>query len=99
MQFLKILFWVISVVVLLIFAHANWLPVSISLWSGMVLVTKLPLLILVSILIGFLPAYILLRTERWRTTRRLATMERNMTGLTSAMPGAETGASATPLEP
>jgi uncharacterized integral membrane protein len=77
MHFLKTLFWVIAAIILAAFAHGNWSPVAISLWAGLVLETKLPLVVLGSILIGFLPPYIMLRATRWRTRRRLEEIERN----------------------
>ena len=78
MQFLKTLFWVIAIIILAAFAHANWTTVSINLWAGLVMETKLPLVVLVSILIGFVPTYAVLRTARWRMRRRLDNIERNM---------------------
>jgi uncharacterized integral membrane protein len=77
MQFLKTLFWVIAAIILAAFAHGNWSPVTISLWAGLVLETKLPLVVLGSILIGFLPPYAMLRATRWRARRRLEEIERN----------------------
>lgn len=71
MQFLKTLFWVIAVIILAAFAHANWVPVTISLWSGLVLETRLPVVVLGSILAGFVPPYAMLRATRWRVRRRV----------------------------
>jgi putative membrane protein len=76
MRFLKTLFWVIAAIIVLAFSHANWTDVSINLWAGMVMVTKLPVLMILSVLIGFLPTYVLLRTARWRMRRRIDTGER-----------------------
>jgi len=78
MQFLKTLFWVIAAIILAAFAHANWTTVAINLWAGLVMETKLPLVVLVAILIGFLPTYAMLRTARWRMKRRLDNIERTM---------------------
>jgi len=78
MHFLKTLFWVILAIILVAFAHGNWTPVTIGLWAGLVLETKLPLVVLASILIGFLPTYIMLRATRWRMQRRIEA-ERNAT--------------------
>ena len=77
MQFLKILFWAILAVVLAAFAHANWVPVTIRLWADLVMDIKLPVLVLLAVLLGFLPTYAVLRAERWRSKRRIASMERN----------------------
>ena len=77
MHFLKTLFWVIAAVIVMAFAHGNWTEVTIGLWAGLVMKTKLPVIVLGSILIGFLPTYIMLRATRWRMQRRIDNIERN----------------------
>ena len=75
MSFLKTLFWVIFLVGFVVFAVNNWQPVSVRLWGGLWLDTKLPALIGLSFLIGFVPLYILHRTNNFRLRRRIATLE------------------------
>ena len=75
MSFLKTLFWVIFLVGFVVFAVNNWQPVSVRLWGGLWLDTKLPALIALSFLIGFLPLYILHKTQSFRLRRRIATLE------------------------
>jgi lipopolysaccharide assembly protein A len=75
MSFLKTLFWVIFLVGFTVFAINNWQPVSIRLWGGMWLDTKLPALIGLSFVAGFLPLYIWHRTQGFRFKRRIATLE------------------------
>ena len=75
MSFLKTLFWVIFLVGFVVFAVNNWQPVSVRLWGGLWLDTKLPALMGLSFLIGFLPLYILHRTHNFRLRRRIATLE------------------------
>ncbi len=77
MQFLKTLFWVIFAVIVVVFSLRNWAPVSINLWSGFMLDVKLPVLLIIGMLIGFLPTYAVHRTRMWRMKRRLDTVERN----------------------
>ena len=77
MRFLKTLIWVTIIVGLIVFATNNWAPVSISLWGGLRLDTKLPALVLVAFLIGFLPLYLVHRTQIWRMKRRILTLEGN----------------------
>ncbi|TZG27617.1 hypothetical protein [Sphingomonas montanisoli] len=98
MQFLKILFWAILAVVLAAFARANWAPVTIRLWADLVLDIKLPVLLVLAVLAGFLPTYAMLRTERWRAKRRIASMERNA-GLTEGSIGDETSPVPVPATP
>ena len=77
MNFLKTLFWVVLAVSLAIFAFANWDQVGqVKLWGGQVADIKLPVLILLSVLIGFLPPYLILRGRIWNLRRKLALAER-----------------------
>lgn len=75
MSFLKTLFWVIFLVGFTVFAVNNWQPVSMKLWNGLWLDSKLPAVIGASFLLGFLPLWIWHRTMRYRLTRRIATLE------------------------
>jgi putative membrane protein len=80
MQFLKTLFWVILAVVLVLFANANWHTeaspsgrVIVQLWGGFVAEMRLPVLVILAFLLGFLPTLILHRTRLWALQRRLET--------------------------
>ena len=77
MRFLKTLIWVTVIVGLIVFATNNWAPVSISLWGGLRLDTKLPALVILAFMLGFLPLYILHRAQVWRMKRRILTLEGN----------------------
>ena len=84
MRFLKTLIWVTIIIGLIVFAINNWGPVSVRLWGGLRLDTKLPALVVVAFLLGFLPLYLLHRTQVWRMKRRILTLEGNQR--TSAFP-------------
>jgi uncharacterized integral membrane protein len=75
---LRTIIWVLLTAVLVIFAMANWLAVTVTIWPGQVLDTKLPVLILASFLIGSVPMWIALRTTRWSLKRRLDASERQL---------------------
>ncbi|MEP7349239.1 MAG: hypothetical protein ABI668_04710 [Sphingorhabdus sp.] len=75
MQFLKTLLWVTLIVGLTVFAINNWVPVSVSLWGGLRLDTKLPALVIASFALGFLPLYVFHRTISWRMKRRIMALE------------------------
>jgi lipopolysaccharide assembly protein A len=77
MRFLKTLIWVTIIVGLIVFAVNNWTPVSVSLWGGLILDTKLPALVIAAFLLGFLPLWFLHRTMLWRMKRRMLTLEGN----------------------
>ena len=75
MSFLKTLFWVILLVGFTVFAINNWQPVSVKLWGGMWLDTKLPALIGLAFLLGYLPLWFWHKSASWRFKRRIATLE------------------------
>lgn len=87
MNFLKTLFWVVLAVSLAIFATRNWIDVSLSLWGSIQAEVKLPFLLLVTFLLGFLPPYFIMRGRVWRLKRKLAIAERPAT---PASPGPTT---------
>jgi uncharacterized integral membrane protein len=76
MNFLKTLFWVVLAVSLAIFANRNWSDVTVNLWGDLQVDIKLPVLMLVILLVGFLPPYFILRGKLWGLKRRLAIAER-----------------------
>lgn len=78
MGIVRTIVWILLTAVLVIFAMANWLPVTVTIWPGQVLDTKLPVLILASFLIGAVPMWIALRTTRWSLKRRLEASERQL---------------------
>ena len=77
MQFLKTLFWVVLAVVAVLFAKANWTDAELRLWGGLIADVKLPVLLLVFFLIGFLPTLILYRARIWALKRRYEPVERS----------------------
>ncbi|HEU0310558.1 MAG TPA: lipopolysaccharide assembly protein LapA domain-containing protein [Sphingomicrobium sp.] len=76
MNFLRTLLWVVVVVSLAIFATRNWSNVTLNLWGNIQADIKLPFLLLVAALIGFLPPFLILRGRLWRLRRKLAQAER-----------------------
>jgi uncharacterized integral membrane protein len=77
MQFLKTLFWVLIAVVVALFASRNWSDVTLNLWGDIQADVKLPVLLLIVFLIGFLPTWLILRARIWSQRRRIEAMERN----------------------
>ena len=70
MQFLKTLFWVVLAVAMVVFANANWNNVTLELWGGLEADVKLPVLLLLVFLVGFLPMLIVHRARVWSLKRR-----------------------------
>jgi hypothetical protein len=78
MHLLRTLFWVAIAVAASAFAFANWTPISLTVWSGLLLDTYLPVALSVAFLLGFLPYYLLHRATRWSLQRRLSQTERQL---------------------
>jgi putative membrane protein len=86
MQFLRTLFWIVLAVLIALFSYNNWTPVTVSLWSGLQLDSKLPVLLLLAFLLGLLPMLLLYQTTRWRLRRRLESAERSLAELRGPPP-------------
>lgn len=86
MQFLKILFWCLLAFVAALFTYGNWGPVPIHLWNGMEALVNLPLLLVLTFLLGFLPTLIYFSAIRWRLRQRIATCERQLSDLRALPP-------------
>jgi putative membrane protein len=86
MNFLKTLFWVVIAVSLAIFATRNWTDVTINLWGNIQADVKLPVLVFLAFLIGFLPPFLILRGRIWALKRKLAVSERQVPSSTPAPP-------------
>ena len=75
MTFIRTVVWFVLLLGLVVFSLSNWTEVEVTLWDGFVMETKLPALIIISFLIGFVPMWLLYRADRWRLTRRIASLE------------------------
>ena len=75
MQVLRTIFWVLLAVVLVLFAVNNWVPVEVHIWEGLLLETKLAVLVILAFLAGMLPTWMVYRATRWRLNRRIAALE------------------------
>lgn len=72
MRFLRTLFWVVLAVFLAIMAHNNWSDVTLNLWGNLQADIKIPLLIGIVFLAGFVPPFVVSRGQLWAMKRRLA---------------------------
>jgi uncharacterized integral membrane protein len=89
MNFLRTLFWVVVAVSLAIFANHNWSDVTVNLWGNLQAEIKLPILLIITFLLGFLPPYFILRGRLWGLNRRLAIAERTPVAPPPPAPSAE----------
>lgn len=76
MRFLTTVFWALVAVLVALFSYRNWADVTLSLWGDIQADIKLPLLLFLFFLIGFLPTWLLMRTRLWACNRRLEALER-----------------------
>jgi sulfite exporter TauE/SafE len=72
MQFLKTLMWVVLAAAIILFASANWDRLAtIALWGGLQVDVKLPALVILAFLLGFVPTLLVYRARLWALKRRL----------------------------
>lgn len=85
MQFLRALFWCLLAFCAAVFTFGNWTTVTVQLFGGLVMEVNLPLLLLVTFLIGFVPTLAYQHWIRWRLRQRLAAAERALIGAQSVV--------------
>ena len=83
MQFLKILLWVVVAVFVTVLAGRNWHDVTVNLWGDIQADIKLPVLLALIFLAGFLPPYAILRARRWQQRRRDEALKRQQAAETA----------------
>lgn len=71
MQFLKTLFWVLLAVFIALFASRNWVDVTVNLWGDLQADIKVPVLLGLMFLTGWLPTFLIYRARVWAIRRRL----------------------------
>ena len=71
MQFLKTLFWVLLAVFIALFASRNWFDVTLNLWGDLQADIKMPVLLGLLFLIGWLPTFLFYRARVWALRRRI----------------------------
>ncbi len=82
MQFLRTLFWTVLAVSIAIFATRNWHDVTVDLWGPLAADIKLPLLMGLMVLVGWLPTWLILRSKLWTARRKIILLERPATATT-----------------
>jgi len=76
MQIVRTIVWVLLLTALLVFSFANWTPaVDVTIWPNLVAQTKIPAIVVVSFLIGFVPMWLLYRASKWQLQRRITALE------------------------
>ena len=86
MQFLKTLFWVLLAVFIALFASRNWFDVTLNLWGDIQVDIKIPVLLAVMFLLGFLPTFLIERARLWTLRRRVEAQERQQAAAVTSRP-------------
>ena len=76
MRFLSTVFWVLLAVLVALFSFRNWNDVTLNLWGDIQADVKIPVLLLIVFLVGFLPPWLIMRARIWSHRRRLEAIER-----------------------
>jgi putative membrane protein len=84
MRFLSTLFWVLLAVIVALFASRNWNDVTLNLWGDIQADIKIPILLLIVFLLGYLPTWSIMRARIWSHRRRFEAMERHQATITPA---------------
>jgi lipopolysaccharide assembly protein A len=71
MHFLKTLFWVLLAVFIALFASRNWFDVTLNLWGDLQADIKVPVLLGMMFLAGWLPTFLIYRARVWAMRRRI----------------------------
>lgn len=78
MQIVRTIVWVLVLAALLAFSMVNWEPVEVTIWTDLIVETKIPALVIVAFLLGLLPMWLVHRGVRWRLERRIAALESSL---------------------
>jgi putative membrane protein len=89
MQFLKTLFWVLVAVLVALFATRNWSDLTLNLWGDIQADMKIPVLMLIIFLLGFLPTWLIMRARIWTMRRKLEALDRQRNSTVQAEPAAD----------
>lgn len=86
MQVVRTIVWVLLAVALVLFSIANWTPVTLHVWNGLLIDTMLPALVILAFALGFVPMWLLHRGAMWQAKRRIAALELAAKPVVSAAP-------------
>jgi len=86
MQFLKTVFWVLLAVLLALFAVRNWSDVTLNLWGDIQADVKIPILLVIAFVLGWLPTWLVMRAKLWGVRRRMEALDRQRATEAAAPP-------------
>jgi putative membrane protein len=89
MRFLSTLFWVLLAMLVALFARSNWTDVTLNLWSDIQADIKVPVLMMIVFLVGFMPTWLVMRARIWSLRRRIEGIERQRVAVAEPAPADE----------
>lgn len=84
MAVFRTILWIALVCGLLIFSFYNWRPVEVTIWENLVLETKVPVLIVLAFLLGFIPLLAYHLSVKWALKRRVRNLESSLKRLATS---------------
>lgn len=75
MRTIRTITWVVLLIALVLFSLNNWTTVTVKIWEGLLWETRLPAVVILSFLAGWLPTWLVHLANRWRLTRRINVLE------------------------
>lgn len=78
MAVIRTIAWILLVCGLLIFSFYNWRPVEVTIWENLVLETKVPVLLVLAFLMGFVPLFAYHLSVKWALKRRVRNLENSL---------------------
>lgn len=84
MAVIRTIAWVALVCGLLIFSFYNWRPVEVTIWENLVLETKVPVLLVLAFLMGFVPLFAYHLSVKWALKRRVRNLENSLKTLATS---------------
>jgi uncharacterized integral membrane protein len=99
MQIIRTIVWVVLLIALLLFSLNNWETVTVKIWEDLVWETKLPVVVLISFLLGWLPTWLVLLAGKWRMNRRINSLEAVVRQPSASLSSTRLEEAADPVDP
>lgn len=78
MAVIRTIAWILLVCGLLTFSFYNWHPVEVTIWENLVLETKVPVVLVLAFLTGFVPLLAYHLSVKWALKRRIKSLENSL---------------------
>ncbi|MFC3173442.1 DUF1049 domain-containing protein [Novosphingobium bradum] len=82
MRIVRTITWVVLIIALILFSLNNWATavtaegkIVVKIWEGLLWETRLPFLVVIAFLVGWLPTWLVHIAGRWRLKRRISALE------------------------